>query len=519
MKQTFAKLSPFQVDPEAIESAFGLKDGDFETASLSERDGDLPYGEIRYIHYDPQPFYDSVEQMCRLADEGDAAGTAAAYDLLYEEYLYIDSLHTKAMLDYDADYGDDHLTEEYTYSGALQVKAQDALLSGVAYVLESDCGADFAAHIGEENAELCRGYEGSGGETEVDTETLEILDEYYALYDSIGELSFSYNGESWDVDKLYGFRGTALASRDYDAYLTVYNGLQRVLTETFAPLYIRLVELWTKEARQAGYDSFPDYAYDYLYPRDYSPEDAQRFCDAVKPIAREYYADLYYSDISYGEDEISPLPDGEALLSILGEYLPRIDPSLLEEEDITETITGMDMSTEAISAANATIQAYANDALSEENLEMVQTAYAGLAEAASNALSGKITAAAEEAAQDTTVGVEADAEGAVETAAEAGSEAATALVESANAGENIIETQVVTDQTGEELAQGVGGECEGSTELTEKEMRICRNIVLAHKHGYEETNYHRAAAEASRRLRNRTMDIQIQLYVKKLWNE
>ena len=71
----------------------------------------------------------------------------------------------------------------------------------------------------------------------------------------------------------------------------------------------------------------------------------------------------------------------------------------------------------------------------------------------------------------------------------------------------------------EELAQGVGGECEGSTELTEKEMRICRNIVLAHKHGYEETNYKRAAAEASRRLRNRTMDIQIQLYVKKLWNE
>ena len=125
------------------------------------------------------------------------------------------------------------------------------------------------------------------------------------------------------------------------------------------------------------------------------------------------------------------------------------------QDDLTETITGMDMSTEAISAANATIQAYANEALSEDNLALVQRAYEGLKEAAINALNGKITAAGKGAAADTGAGVEAAANGAVETAAEAGSEAASALVESANAGENVIETQVVTDQTGEELAQGV----------------------------------------------------------------
>ena len=288
----------------------------------------LPYGEMRYVHYDPQAFYDGIDRMCLLADAGDADGTAAAYDSLYDEYLYIDSLHTLAMLRYDADYNDDYLTEEYTYSGSVQLKAQDALLTGIAYVLETGCGEEFAAHIGRDNAELCRGYEGGGEEP--DTEAMELLDEYYALYDSIGELSFTYEGTSWNFDKLYGFRGDALAARDYDAYLAVYNGLQRVLTETFAPLYIRLVELRTEEARRAGYDSFTDYAYEYFYTRDYTPEDAQRFCDAVKPIAREYYADLFYSDISYGADEIAPRMDGDALLAVLGEYLPRIDPSLLE---------------------------------------------------------------------------------------------------------------------------------------------------------------------------------------------
>ena len=38
MKVNFAKLSPFQVDPEAIEQAFGLREGDFEGASLAERE-------------------------------------------------------------------------------------------------------------------------------------------------------------------------------------------------------------------------------------------------------------------------------------------------------------------------------------------------------------------------------------------------------------------------------------------------------------------------------------------------
>ena len=38
MKQTFAKLSPFQVDPQAIEQQFGLGPGDFDSASLAERE-------------------------------------------------------------------------------------------------------------------------------------------------------------------------------------------------------------------------------------------------------------------------------------------------------------------------------------------------------------------------------------------------------------------------------------------------------------------------------------------------
>ena len=120
---------------------------------------------------------------------------------------------------------------------------------------------------------------------------------------------------------------------EFSEVYEIYNGLHRALAERFAPLYIELAELWTQEAVDAGYDSYIDYAYEAVFARDYSPEEAQRFCDAVKPIAREYYADLYYSDISYDYDRTSPDLTGTQLIAILGEYLPRIDERLTEPWD------------------------------------------------------------------------------------------------------------------------------------------------------------------------------------------
>ena len=38
MKETFAKVSPFVVDPKPIEESFLLQEGDFERASLEERE-------------------------------------------------------------------------------------------------------------------------------------------------------------------------------------------------------------------------------------------------------------------------------------------------------------------------------------------------------------------------------------------------------------------------------------------------------------------------------------------------
>ena len=295
-----------------------------------QREG-VDYEDITYFHYDPESFYDDTDLMCQLADEGDADGVVRLYDELYREFQLIDTLAVIAMLNHDGNIYDDYWTQENTYLSTLWSEAQDELLAACNYVMGTSCQRALSRHVGRDTSQLFRQYSPMD-ESDLDSyeREVELLDEYYAMYDTIDATTVDYMGESWDFDKLYGFPGDALYESDYDGYMTVYDGLQQKVSEEFAPLYIELVELWTQMARDAGYDSYTDYAYEMMYWRDYSPDDAQALCDAIKPIAREYYADLYYSDISYAADEVSPLPEGRGLAELLGEYLPRIDESLTE---------------------------------------------------------------------------------------------------------------------------------------------------------------------------------------------
>ena len=293
--------------------------------------GDIDYAAMEYAHYDPEAFYADTDLLRELAKRGAGEAVDLLYDRLYDEFLYIDSLSVLAMLRYDADFYDEYWTEEYAYINTVWAETRDALYSACADVLDSPCAESFTEHVGEDTAQVFLLYEPLTQEELDNTDReLELIDEYNALYDSIDSLTYSFRGKEWTFDDLYGFRGDSLYWSDYDAYAAINDGLNRVLCETFSPLYIELVGIWTQTARSAGYDSYTDYAYDSVYCRDYTPEDAQRLCDAVKPIARAYYSDLYYSGISYDYDLPRPVFDGEELIAILGEYLPRVDARLTE---------------------------------------------------------------------------------------------------------------------------------------------------------------------------------------------
>lgn len=297
----------------------------------SASDSEILFDDIEYVHYDPESFYDDTDLLCELAQKGSAQSVNRLYDALYNEFLYIDSLSVLTMLRHDRDLFDDYWAEEYLYTDEMWSLTGDAFCAACAEVLNTSCAESFEAHIGTEAADGYREYTPmTDKEIEAYDRELEILEEYYSLYDTMYDVTVSYDGQDWTLNDLMGTRGDDLAYEDYDAYLAVYDSIQQKFNELFSPLYIELVGLWTETARDAGYDSYTDYAYETTFCRSYSPEDAQAFCDAVKPIAREYYADLYYSDLSYEYDRVRPVLSPDELIDVLGEYLPQIDESLTE---------------------------------------------------------------------------------------------------------------------------------------------------------------------------------------------
>lgn len=315
---------------EAADAALVEETNDTGSFAHSSPDG-VSYADIRYEHYDPEPFYAAADRMQKLAKQGESDAVNALYDELYEEFLYIDSLSVLTMLRSDADIYDEYWSDEYVYMDDIWYACEEALFAAGEAVLNSQCADSFTEHIGQDTADAFREYEPMTEEQlDASDREIELTEDYRALYDTIDDTVFSYEGRNWTLDMLFGFPGEALSQSDYDAYLTVYYGLQEELCRTFAPIYIELIGLWREDARAAGYDSYIDYAYEYLYGRDYTAEDAQRFCDAIKPVAREYYADLYYSDMAYEAGSVAPVFSADELLDLLGAYLPRVDESLLE---------------------------------------------------------------------------------------------------------------------------------------------------------------------------------------------
>lgn len=113
-----------------------------------------------------------------------------------------------------------------------------------------------------------------------------------------------YQGESlWDEtftalmaqeaqlqSQYYDLSAQALESSSYTEYYQVY-GSQMV------ELFVELVALRQEIAAYAGFDSYPAFAYDFYYGRDFSPEQAASLLEEIRTGLRDLYIATAYSDV------------------------------------------------------------------------------------------------------------------------------------------------------------------------------------------------------------------------------
>lgn len=231
-----------------------------------------PLSQMTYSRPDMQVLEDTLLESCRIARE--ANSSEKVMDAVYDFYDVYDRFYTDlalADIHYSCDLTDTYWQAEYEFC------------------LEQAATADAA---------------------------LEEL--YYALADSpvrqqletdfFGEGYFeSYDDESiWDEAFLALLEQEAQLQSRYQQIMTGDIYSEDFLEENTLPLaqlLVELVALRQQIAQQAGYDSYPDFAYDFYHARDYTAQQARTYMQAIPQVLGELYRAVNESqvwELSYG---------------------------------------------------------------------------------------------------------------------------------------------------------------------------------------------------------------------------
>ena len=202
------------------------------------------FQDMEYVRPDLQQLQDTVDACCEKVKT--ARNLDAVVSIIYEAYEPLDQFSTAYALSniyYSKDLTNAYWAEEYAFCSENMVIVQAAL--DQFYRALAKC--KFRKQLEGENyfgPGFFADYEGEGVYDEIFTDLLSqeaaLESQYYALWNAAGDLD------------MYS-----------QAFFENY-GLQ------MEELYLQLIEVRQKIAAHLGYASYPEFAYDFYYGRDYS---------------------------------------------------------------------------------------------------------------------------------------------------------------------------------------------------------------------------------------------------------
>lgn len=246
---------------------------------------DVPFSEMTYTGVD----VDAVDDFCaRFAQDpvGQYPALLALYDAAYTQY-------NLAYIRMCQNAGSDAPAAESERAETDFIRASDAIERALGEALRGEQGAALRALMPEGEADDFAEYTGST-EEELDADAAEtaLVNRYYRLPD----------------DERFA--------------------------DDAAELYLQLAALRRAEARRAGFDSYPEYAYVSFFSREYTPQEMQRLQSVVKTqIAPLYARCIQYLDLVNPVWDDDDIPTDDEVLDALGARIGDVSPELNEAFD------------------------------------------------------------------------------------------------------------------------------------------------------------------------------------------
>ena len=242
----------------------------------------------------------------------------------YQYYYYL----------YSADISDEEAYGLYAAYGTLLNEYWDQVLLAAKEVLNSPFASYLEQQLTQEDIDFLKDYEPKTQEEfDLDDELLGVEGEYYdALY---GDPTVEYEGVTWTSDDIVAaYQSGEIDDETYMALATLY---EDAYYSALAAVYAHLQDVCSRIAEHYGYDSYADYAYEQVFVRDYTQEEMQEYCAAVKEYIAPLvpYLEAFLGMVRYADaDSFNNVYRGdfttEETLDAIEPYIGKISSEMLE---------------------------------------------------------------------------------------------------------------------------------------------------------------------------------------------
>lgn len=316
-------------------AALAAEDGDVrETNFFTEQThADVNFEDMEFQRVDTDQFLADIAALEELA--GDAANTDAVKEAFYplmDRYLDLVTMYRLANIRSSQDVMDKQAQDDFRYASSTLDTIPDALSLMMKTLLASPCGEFLKEELTEEDIEYYTSYEPM---TEEQIALSEQETELQIQYGEANNQVFTtvYEGEEWDDDSIYA--AYISGQVDYDTYTEISRDIAKNKNAVLGEIYMELLKVRQAYAASYGYENYAEYAYEEIYQRDFSPEEAASFHQAVKDNGfYDIYNALYmlWSFGRYDEANENILfgdYTGDIALDMMEPYVGQISSELL----------------------------------------------------------------------------------------------------------------------------------------------------------------------------------------------
>lgn len=282
---------------------------------------------IEYVRPDVEALIAQADALTETVSSGTASAEELldalyALDIPYNEYVTMDSV---AYIRYCLNLSDSYYETEYNY-----LESQDPIVQAATERLSIACANSphkdaLEEYFGEDYLDFYvenRVYTNDAVVTLSQRES-QLETEYMSLQDAP---KVTFEGQEWDLDALmeeYAEDYGTLYDQIFPAYYQQYN-------EKCGKIFVEMVKVRQEMAREAGFDSYPEFMFRFYYDRDYTPDQARQYVTELRQELLPIYQSAQYA-LTYEEEM-----DMDTAAQTLAKSLYAMEPDYYEHFQFME---------------------------------------------------------------------------------------------------------------------------------------------------------------------------------------